>query len=195
MLDSWMARNRWWRRAQSHAAAIVHGAGLRANYVTAAAALGGILAGLAFARGLNVAGLAALWASATLDAIDGTMARNYEGPTQLGGVVDLAADRLVEAAALLGVAWHRPELGFAALAVLASWYVNITVFLATGSALGRGEKLIIYPPGLLERTEALVFFTVLVLAGSAGVFVCYVYAALEVWTAAQRLAFARRHLR
>jgi phosphatidylglycerophosphate synthase len=113
----------------------------------------------------------------------------------LGGVLDLTADRLVEAAAMLGIAWHRPVLGFAALTVLASWYVNITVFLAVGSALPGGKKLILYPPGLLERTEAFVFFTILVLVGSAGVYLCYAYAAAEVWTAVQRFNFARRQLR
>ncbi len=195
MLDSWMAKSRWLRGAQSRAAAVAHDAGIGAGQATAAAAIAGVLSGLAFARGYNAAGLMALWVSAALDAVDGTIARDYESPTAFGGVLDLASDRLVEAAVLLGVAWHHPVLGFAALAVLATWYVNITVFLAAGSALGGGEKLIRYPPGLLERTEALVFFTVLVFAGTAGVWVCYAYAALEIWTAVQRLNFARRQLR
>jgi len=195
MLDSWMAKRRWLRSVQSRVAAILHGAGIGANQVTAFAAFTGALSGIAFAYGLSVAGLAALYVSATLDALDGTIARDYERSTAFGGVLDLTSDRLVEAAALLGVAWYRPMLGFAALAVLASWYVNIAVFLATGSAMGGDEKLIRYPPGLLERTEAMAFFTVLVFAGGAGVWVCYAYAALEICTAIQRLDFARRHLR
>jgi phosphatidylglycerophosphate synthase len=123
------------------------------------------------------------------------MARNFGGATAIGGILDLTSDRLVEALVLLGIVWARPFLDFAALAVLASWYVNITVFLAVGSAIGGGEKLIHYPPGLLERTEVLVFFTVLVFAGHAGIYLCYGYAMLETWTALQRFNFARRHLR
>ncbi len=195
MLDTWMAKSRWLRGAQSRAASVVYEVGIGANQATAAAAIAGVLAGLLFACGLNAAGLAALWASAALDALDGTIARDYERPTAFGGVLDLASDRIVEAAALLGVASHRPALDFAALTVLTSWYVNITVFLAVGSAMGGEEKLIGYPPGLLERTEALVFFTILVYAGAAGVWICYAYAAMEILTAAQRLAFGRRHLR
>ncbi len=195
MLDSWMARSRWLRIAQSRAAAVLHHAGIGANGATAAAAVAGGLAGLALALGLNATGLAALWISAGFDALDGTIAREYESPTVFGGILDLSADRFVEAAALLGVAWHRPELCFAALTVIASWYVNITVFLAAGSTLGGGEKLIAYPPGLLERTEAFVFLTALALIGDAGVYLCYAYAAAEVWTAIQRLEFARRELR
>ena len=195
MLDSWMANSRWLRGAQSRAAALAHDAGIGANQATAAAAIAGVASGLALAHGSNAAGLILLWVSAALDALDGTIARTHGRATAFGGVLDLTSDRLVEAAVLLGMAWHRPALGFAALMVLASWYVNITVFLSAGAALGAGEKLIRYPPGLLERTEALVFFTVLVFAGDAGVWLCYGYAAMEVWTAIQRINFARRQLR
>ncbi|HXR35621.1 MAG TPA: CDP-alcohol phosphatidyltransferase family protein [Candidatus Binataceae bacterium] len=195
MLDTWLVGKSRLRGAQSRAAAILSGAGLRANHVTIAGAAIGTLAAIAFAYRLNAAGLAALWLSAALDAVDGTMARDSERPTAMGGVLDLTADRLVEAAVLLGIAWQRPYLGFAALTVLASWYVNITVFLAVGAALETREKLIRYPPGLLERTEALVFFTLLIFAGRIGIGLCYAYAVLEIWTAMQRLGFARRELR
>jgi archaetidylinositol phosphate synthase len=195
MLDTWLTGSSRLRAAQSRAAAILSGAGVRANHVTIAGAMVGALAAVAFACRRDAAGLAALWLSAALDALDGTIARDFESPTAIGGVMDLTADRLVEAAVLLGIAWHRPYLEFAALTVLASWYVNITVFLAVGAALEAGEKLIRYPPGLLERTEALVFFTLLIFAGRIGIALCYLYAALEIWTAMQRLAFARRELR
>ena len=39
------------------------------------------------------------------------------------------------------------------------------------------------------------FFTLLVFSGSMGVYLCYAYAAAEILTALQRLAFARRELR
>ena len=78
--------------------------------------------------------------------------------------------------------------------VLATWYVNITAFMATGAALGASEKLIHYPPGLVERTEALLFFLLLALAPAFGAYLCYAYAALEVATAIQRVGYAWRHL-
>ncbi len=183
------------RGAQSRAAAILYKAGVRADYATAAGGLLGILSGLAFAWGHNAAGLTALWLSALLDAVDGTIARDFEVSTLFGGVLDLSLDRVVEAAVLLGIVWRRPFLNFAALSVLASWYINITVFLAVGAALGAGAKLIRYPPGLVERTEAFVLFTLLVFTGSVGVYLCYAYTTAEVLTALQRVAFARRELR
>ncbi len=195
MLDSWLEASPRMRGAQSRAAAILYKAGVRADYATAAGGLLGILSGLAFAWGHNAAGLTALWLSALLDAVDGTIARDFEVSTLFGGVLDLSLDRVVEAAVLLGIVWRRPFLNFAALSVLASWYINITVFLAVGAALGAGAKLIRYPPGLVERTEAFVLFTLLVFTGSVGVYLCYAYTTAEVLTVLQRVAFARRELR
>jgi hypothetical protein len=69
------------------------------------------------------------------------------------------------------------------------------VFLATGAALERrGSKLIDYPPGLVERTELIIFFVLLALLLQFGPWLCYAYTGLELITAAQRLLFARRML-
>lgn len=135
--------------------------------------------------------------SAALDAIDGTIARDYGGGSSLlGGVLDLSSDRLVEAAVIVGIAWPRPELHRAAFVLVASWYLNITIFLAVGAALERGgPKLIEYPPGILERTEALIFFAILAIARPAGPILCYLFAALELVTGAQRFVFGWNKLR
>jgi hypothetical protein len=83
----------------------------------------------------------------------------------------------------------------AALVLAATWYVNLCVFLAVGAASEQhSEKVIHYPPGLLERGEALVFgFIVVALPGWAAA-AMYVYAGLEVVTAAQRFGYGRREL-
>ena len=72
----------------------------------------------------------------------------------------------------------------------------LCVFLAVGAASEqRRDKIIVYPPGLLERSEALVFALIVAvfpgLAAAAG----YVYAGLELLTAAQRFRHGRRMLR
>ena len=85
--------------------------------------------------------------------------------------------------------------------LLGSWYVNITVFLAVGAALERrGPKLIDYPPGILERTEALIFFALLAAVEqsaalrSLGPWLCYALGVMEIATAIQRLRFGYRML-
>jgi archaetidylinositol phosphate synthase len=201
MLDKILGDNTQARHLQSEAARLLYRAGIRANFATTLAAINGVAAGIAFCTGATGWGILLLATSALFDATDGTIAREYGGPSALGGVLDLVSDRLVETAVIVGIAWNRPELFRPALLLVGSWYVNITVFLAVGAALERtGPKLIDYPPGILERTEALIFFAVLALVASVtvlrplGPILCYAMTALEVATGLQRLIFGWRML-
>ncbi len=103
---------------------------------------------------------------------------------------------------IIGIASRDPALYFPALVLVATWYVNITIFLAVGAALeGPSAKLIEYPPGILERTEAIIFFIALGLIEATpilrpiGPLLCYAMAALEIVTGTQRLLFGMRMLR
>jgi len=136
-----------------------------------------------------------LLASGLLDAVDGRVARLGPGSTPWGGVLDLTFDRIVEASVLLGIALPHPEYHVPALVLACTWYVNLCVFLAVGAASERhSEKVIFYPPGLLERTEALVFAFVVVLTPRLVPAAGYAYAALELVTAYQRFRHGRRAL-
>ena len=140
--------------------------------------------------------LVALLGSGLCDAVDGRVARLGGGSTPWGGVLDLTFDRIVEAAVLLGIALPHPDWHLPALVLACTWYVNLCVFLAVGAAGAQvSEKLIVYPPGLLERGEALLFALIVVLAPSWTPAAGYAYAALEVWTAAQRFRHGHRALR
>ena len=202
MLDSIFGANPDIRRAQSRCARALFGVGITANVATILAALAGIASGIAFARGHATFAIAALALSAAFDALDGTIARECALPSAVGGVLDLSADRVVEACVIVGIAWRDPALYFPALILVATWYVNITIFLAVGAALeGPSKKLIEYPPGILERTEAIIFFVVLGVVEATpilraiGPLLCYAMAALEIITGAQRFLFGLRKLR
>lgn len=202
MLDTVLGANPDIKRVQSRCARALFRVGISANVATILAALAGIAAGIAFARAEVAFAIVALMFSAALDALDGTIARECSAASPVGGVLDLSADRVVEACVIIGVAWRDPGLYFPALVLVATWYVNITVFLAVGAALeGPSAKLIEYPPGILERTEAIIFFIVLGLIVATpilrpiGPLLCYAMAALEVVTGAQRLLFGLRKLR
>jgi phosphatidylglycerophosphate synthase len=160
----------------------------------AALALGLVGAGL-FYRGQGAWALAALLGSGLCDAIDGRVARLADGATPWGGVIDLTFDRVVEAAVLLGIALPHPERHLPALVLACTWYVNLCLFLAVGAASQQAkDKLIVYPPGLLERSESLLFALVVVLAPAWTPAAGYLYAALEVYTGAQRFWYGRRAL-
>jgi archaetidylinositol phosphate synthase len=202
MLDKILGESEEIRRLQSSAARALSRIGLSANAATTLAVLAGISAGVAFGVQSPGWGIVLLAISAGLDAIDGTIARERAQPTLFGGVADLVADRIVESAVIIGIAWPYRALYFPALVLVASWYVNITVFLAVGAAIERsGPKLIEYPPGLLERTEAMIFFVLLGAIMSIGPIrpigpvLCYAMTALEIATGAQRLLFGSVMLR
>jgi len=203
MLDSVLGASPITRRIQLTAARILYRVGVTANGATVAAAIIGVLGGVAFAMDRVGLGILLLAVSAALDALDGTIARELGGAsTPFGGGMDLSFDRVVEAAVIIGIVWRHRELDFYALLLVASWYVNITVFLAVGAAMERtGPKLIDYPPGILERTEALIFFAVLALVESThylmwtGPFLCLAMTALEIITGTQRFLFGRSQMR
>jgi archaetidylinositol phosphate synthase len=194
MLDSLMAERPVLRSLQSRFARVLYLCGIRANHATIIGCILGVTAGVLFACEDRALGILALGLSGILDAVDGTIAREFEVATALGGVLDLTMDRIVEAAVLLGLIWRHSGLQLPAAVVLATWYVNITVFMATGAALAASEKFIHYPPGLVERTEAFIFFVLLASAPILGVYLCYAYAALEAATTVQRVTYALRHL-
>jgi len=202
MFDSILATNPDVKRVQSRCARALFGAGISANVATILAMLAGVASGIAFALGHVAFAIVALAFSALLDGVDGTIARECAAPSPLGGILDLTADRVVEACVIVGIAWRDPDLYLPALVLVVTWYVNITVFLAVGAALeGPSAKLIEYPPGILERTEAIIFFIVLGLLESTSLLrpiapmLCYAMAALEIVTGAQRLQFGVRRLR
>lgn len=196
MVDTWVTRAGSATNDSLEAlAARLRRSGWRADQLTYLALASGVAAGLFFLRGHDRLGLLALVISALLDAIDGKVARQGSESTAWGGVLDLTFDRIVEASILLGVAIPRPELHVACLVVAATWYINISVFLAVGGATERhGEKVIDYPPGLLERGESLLFLLAILWLPSVGSAVAYFYAGLELVTGWQRFRHGRAAL-
>jgi len=170
-------------------------AGIGPNSLTCTALALGLVAAALFFVDHGWWAMLVLVGSGLLDAVDGRVARLGRGATAWGGVLDLTSDRVVEAAVLLGVvvphpAWHLP-----ALVLACTWYVNLCVFLAVGAATDRQpQKLIAYPPGLLERGELLVVTLLVVAVPGIGPAAMYVYAVLELITGAQRFRHGRRVL-
>ncbi len=193
MLDSWV--NRKGSASEAWLTAVAQRLlerGWSSDGLTYAGLATGVFGGVFFYLGHPVLAFAFLLLSALLDAVDGRVARLGRGATPWGGVLDLTFDRVVEAAVLLGITLPRPELHAAALVVAATWYINISVFLAIGAATEKhSEKVIFYPPGLLERGESLLFAFLVVLVPSWGQTACYLYALLEIVTAVQRFRYGR----
>ena len=196
MLDSLLGRpGSGFARFLDRLASWLVRAGVTADGLSYAALGLGLIGAALFYVGCGGWALAALVGSGLCDAVDGRVARLGNGATAWGGVLDLTFDRIVEAAVLLGIALPHPAWHLPALVLACTWYVNLCVFLAVGAASDQArEKLIVYPPGLLERGEALVFALAVVVAPAWMPLAAYVYAALEVYTAAQRLRHGRAQI-
>ncbi|QKS72920.1 CDP-alcohol phosphatidyltransferase family protein [Paenalkalicoccus suaedae] len=168
--------------------------GLTANQVTVIGFLIGISAGVAVYFGQYMLGLALLWFSGYLDAVDGTMARKTVS-TKFGTVLDVSFDRLVEVAVILGLAFRYPDTMWASLLLLGSIIYCITIFLTVGAVADEEtEKSFYYQPALAERTEGFILLSLMIIFVDYLLFFTLLFLAVEIITAIQRLLHAKRLL-
>lgn len=164
------------------------------NEVTVLGGIIGISVGFFIYNDMLWTAVALLWLSGLLDVIDGTMARRSQ-KTGFGTVLDLVFDRIVEISVVVALALRYPEHMPVFLFLLGSFVVAMTLFLAVGaSSSKRSEKSFYYQPGILERTECFILFTLMILFPSWIGVVAVLFLILEIFTISQRLLEARRIL-
>jgi phosphatidylglycerophosphate synthase len=172
--------------------------GLKANHVTVLAFIIGILASVVVYLGQRIIGVAILWLSGFLDAVDGSMARQSKSSSAWGTVLDVTFDRIVEAGILVSLAFRHqePNILLLFLFLALSIIFTMTVFLTVG-ALSEKEsyKSFYYQPGIAERTEGFILFSLMVLFQTHLAFWTIVFLIIEILTGIQRLMEAYRILR
>lgn len=154
----------------------LHQAGFTPFQITLAALITGLIAGFFISRHWMVMALVFLWLSGILDMLDGTVARLSDRVSPTGALMDLILDRMVEAAVILGFYSIAPEHALAHLLFLIGVIFNFSTFLAAGALLpNKGGKSMHYDPGILERTETFLLFTVMILwpAGRFGLLMAF----------------------
>ncbi|SDL92156.1 CDP-alcohol phosphatidyltransferase family protein [Bacillus sp. OK048] len=172
--------------------------GLNANHVTYIAFFVGITASIYIFLGQPVVGVVLLWISGFLDAVDGSMARQGGSSSSWGTILDVTFDRVVEIGILIALAMRHPEptILFLLLLLAVSIIFTMTIFLTVG-ALAEKEsyKSFYYQPGLAERTEGFILFSLMVLFQGNLAFWTIVFIAVEIITGLQRLLEARKILK
>ncbi|NHB77164.1 CDP-alcohol phosphatidyltransferase family protein [Rhodobacter calidifons] len=178
--------------------------GATANAVT----LVGLVLGLA-AAGLVAVGWSGvtvalvLLASRLADGLDGAVAR-ARGKTDFGGYLDIVADFAFYGAIPLAFVLRDPGAnGLAGAVLLFSFYVNAATFLGFAilaerqglETRSRGEKSLYFTAGLMEGTETILCFLVLVLWPGLFAPLAWAFAGLCLVTAAARLVLAARTFR
>jgi phosphatidylglycerophosphate synthase len=135
-----------------------------------------------------------------IDGLDGAIARR-QGPTPLGGYLDIVCDMAFYAAVPLGFALARPANALWSALLLASFVCTAASFLGRavmaverGEANdgARGQKSFFYAAGIVEGTETILAFVLFCLFPAAFAWLAGLFAALCLWTAAARVVAAFR---
>ncbi|MDJ0756695.1 MAG: CDP-alcohol phosphatidyltransferase family protein [Ardenticatenaceae bacterium] len=175
------------------------------NVVTLISLFLGLVSVYAAWQGYYVVALV-FWALNRLtDGLDGTMARNHEKQSDLGGYFDILGDFVVYSFLPVALVLSMPtSINFIALAVLLSiYYINTASWMYLGAILekrmagaaARGEMTTVsMPGGLIGGTETILFYGLFLLFPSLLAWLYFVFAGLIVFTVIQRLIWAIKHL-
>lgn len=133
--------------------------------------------------------------SGYLDTLDGTLARLNHTVSDMGSILDIIVDRIVEFAIVLGLFSVDPiHRGWMALLMLGSILICITSFLVVGIFTpNTSEKSFYYSPGLMERAEAFIFFLLMIFLPSAFNELALCFTLLVMLTTVQRLFQFYKH--
>lgn len=175
--------------------------GASADAVTVIGLALGLAAAALMALGWSGVFVAALvLASRLADGLDGAVAR-ARGKSDFGGYLDIVCDFTFYGAIPLAFVLLDPVAnGVAGAFLLAAFYVNGATFLGYAilaakrgmETRSRGEKSLYFTAGLLEGTETILFFLLIVLVPAIFVPAAWIFGALCLLTAAARLALALR---
>jgi len=139
----------------------------------------------------HYAGLAlvSLLLSGYFDTLDGSLARQQKIASPLGAVFDITCDRLVEFSVMFGLFMCDPETrGIPCFLMVGSVLLCVTSFLVVGIFLNnQSEKSFYYSPGLIERSEAFVFWIAMILWPKAFSLFSYTFTTLVFLTTFIRL--------
>ncbi|TVP44086.1 MAG: CDP-alcohol phosphatidyltransferase family protein [Gemmatimonadales bacterium] len=151
-----------------------------------------------------------LWlAGRTLDGMDGVVARVQGSSSDFGGYLDIVLDTVGYAAVPLGIAaWFgTPAAWMAAAVLVATFYVNTVSWSVLATLLVKREQTgalgpdgarftsAPIPRGLVEGTETIVFYALMLALPAWAPALMWLMAALVVVTAAERVRWAGRTLR
>jgi phosphatidylglycerophosphate synthase len=174
--------------------------------ITLAAGGVALLSAIAAQQGQYGLGLALWYSNRFLDGLDGVVARVSGQQSDLGGYVDTLVDFATYTIIPFGLALREPRLEL--LMVLAflfgAFYINAAAFLYLSAILERRQQgakqrgeltTITMPRGIIEGTEAIVFFTLFFLLPDHLQLLFLLLGSLVLATTLQHLIWAMRNLR
>lgn len=161
--------------------------------------LTGLILGLAvcpmLALGFPMWALGALWLSGFFDTLDGSLARSQNTASPKGAALDIISDRGVEIAVIMGLFLIDTHLrALACMLMLSAILLCITTFLVAGIFTeNQSTRSFHYSPGWIERSEAFIFFTLMIISPEMFFTVSYLFSFLTLITAIMRLCSILRN--
>lgn len=180
-------------------------AGVHPIAITLASLVPGLGAAVAAGSGRYAVALALWLVNRLLDGLDGTVARQRERQSDLGAYLDISVDFVVYAAIPIGIAADIGTTGAwtAATVLLATFYLNTISWAYLAAILERRmadtgrpgtATAVVMPSGLVEGTETIVFFCLMLLIPAWTIGLFWAMAAAVVATVLQRIFWAVRNL-
>ena len=175
---------------------------LTANQVTIAGFACGLAAMAAIALQFYGLGLLLLLANRMADGVDGALAKR-NGPTDLGGYLDIVFDFIIYAGAAFAFALAQPEHAVAAAFLIFSFmgtgssFLAFAIFAAKRKLDGEAayNKCFYYLGGITEGTETILLFVIVLLFPGWFPTAAYVYGTLCWLTTIGRIGAAVQRLR
>lgn len=157
--------------------------------ITIFGAMIGIISALLLSLGFAILAVIALLISGWLDSLDGAFARATDQSSPEGCVLDIFCDRLVECAIVLSLFSVAPmSRASLTLFMMCSILLCVTSFLLVGIfSQNESEKNFHYSRGLMERPEAFLLFTLMMLIPSWFSSLSLLFSILVFYTALKRL--------
>ena len=186
-------------------------AAITPNQISLLALVFGIVCGILFWKGEFLWGSLALFLSAVLDLVDGSVARKTGAHTDFGAVFDWIVDKYVDALALLGVGLSGIAIISPFVPVSPSGDFAIAAFAIIGSLMNTFIKPVVYAEigyrekvegkiddplegiGFFGRPETMVFLILGGISGYIGIAVLIIAACTNL-SAIQRIIYLYRKL-
>lgn len=160
--------------------------------ITTAGLITGLFSAFFLIIGYLNLSIVALLLSGYLDMLDGSFARLTQSNGIKGAVFDIMSDRVVEAGVIVGLYYVEPTYrATLCLWMMVAVLLCVTSFLVVGIANDQKNsdqnKSFYYSPGLIERAEAFVFFSAMILLPHYFTLLAIMFIILVLLTAFVRL--------
>jgi len=199
MIDKWLSKTKLNQVFEKFVRKLFYKK-ISANQLTILALIIGLLSALSiFLSGiliwkieLVICAVVLMVISFFLDVLDGVLAR-LEESTTFGGILDIFSDRTVEVLIIISVISTDPlPLMWPGILSLGAIVLCITMFLLVGGAvkveeLEETKKVIYYRPGLMERSETLIFLFLIIILIPWRSIIFWIFFVLVIVTALLRL--------